>query len=54
MKQVSLSAVLVAVLMGASAAHAQDQVKVDPKHYSAVFENDAVLVLHIHYSPGVN
>jgi len=52
MKQVSLSAVLVAVLMGASAAHAQDPVKVDPKHYSVVFENNAVRVLHIHYAPG--
>ena len=31
MKQVSLSAVLVAALMGALAAHAQDPVKVDPK-----------------------
>ena len=52
MKQISLSALLVAVLMGASAARAQDPVKVDPKHYSVVFENDAVRVLHIHYAPG--
>jgi quercetin dioxygenase-like cupin family protein len=52
MKQVSLSAVLVAVLMGASAARAQDPVKVDPKHYSVMFENDAVRVLRIHYAPG--
>ena len=52
MKQVSLSAVLVAVLMGALAARAQDPVKVDPKHYSVVFENDAVRVLRIHYALG--
>src|SRR5207302_9514563 len=52
MTQVSLSAVLVAVLMSASAARAQDPVKVDPKHYSVMFENDAVRVLRIHYAPG--
>ena len=52
MKQVSLSALLVTVLMGASAARAQDPVKVDPKHYSVAFENDAVRVLRIHYPPG--
>ena len=52
MKQVLLSAVLVAVLMGAAAARAQDPVKVDPKHYSVAFENDTVRVLHIHYAPG--
>ena len=52
MKQNSFSAVLVAVLMGALAARAQDPVKVDPKHYSVVFENDAVRVLRIHYAPG--
>ena len=52
MKKVSFLAVLVAVLMGALAARAQDPVKVDPKHYSVVFENDAVRVLHIHYPPG--
>jgi beta-alanine degradation protein BauB len=49
MKQVLLSAVL---LIGAVAARAQDPVKVDPKHYSVAFENDAVRVLHIHYGPG--
>ena len=52
MKQISLSAILVAVLMGASAVRGQDPVKVDPKHYSVMFENDAVRVLHIHYAPG--
>src|SRR2546428_9809167 len=52
MKQVLLTAVLVAVLMGTLAARAQDPVKVDPKHYSVMFENDAVRVLRIHYAPG--
>ena len=51
MKQVSLSAVLVAVLMAGSAARAQDPVKVDPKHYKVVFENERVRVLKIHYGP---
>ncbi len=36
----------------ASAARAQDPVKVDPKHYSVILENDAVRVLRIHYAPG--
>jgi quercetin dioxygenase-like cupin family protein len=31
---------------------AQDPVKVDPKHYTVVFENDAVRVLRIRYAPG--
>src|SRR5438094_9626299 len=52
MKRVLFSAVAVAALMGASLSRAQDPVKVDPKHYSVVFENDAVRVLHIHYAPG--
>jgi len=38
--------------MGASVTRAQDPVKVDPKHYTVVFENDAVRVLHIHYAVG--
>ena len=46
-------AALVAVLaaFAASAALAQDAVKVDPKHYSVVFENAQVRVLRIHYGP---
>ncbi len=52
MKRVLFSAVAVAALMGASATGAQDPVKVDPKHYSVVFENDQVRVLHIHYGVG--
>ena len=52
MNKVSLFAVLVAASIGALAARAQDPVKVDPKHYSVVSENDSVRVLHIHYAPG--
>ena len=52
MKIVLFSAVAVAVLMGASVSRAQDPVRVDPKHYTVVFENDAVRVLHIHYAMG--
>ena len=32
-------------------AFAQDPVKVDPKHYQVLFENDRVRVLKIHYGP---
>jgi quercetin dioxygenase-like cupin family protein len=35
----------------ATAGLAQDPVKVDPKHYSVVTENDRVRVLRIHYGP---
>ena len=52
MKRVLFSAVAIAALMGASVTRAQDPVKVVPKHYSVVFENDAVRVLHIHYAMG--
>ena len=52
MKRVLFSAVTVAALIGASVARAQDPVKVDPKHYTVVFENNAVRVLHIHYAVG--
>src|SRR5437016_14543613 len=52
MNMVLFSAGAVAALMGASVTRAQDPVKVDPKHYSVMFENDAVRVLRIHYAPG--
>src|SRR5438132_12050885 len=52
MKRVLFSAVAVAALMGASVTRAQDPVQVNPKHYTVVFENDQVRVLHIHYAPG--
>jgi quercetin dioxygenase-like cupin family protein len=50
--KVWFSAVAVAALIGASVTRAQDPVKVDPKHYTVVFENDAVRVLRVHYAPG--
>src|SRR5262245_64468563 len=34
-----------------TAAHAQDPVKVDPKHYKVEFENTQVRVLRITYGP---
>lgn len=40
----------IAVLAGAPAS-APDPVKVDPKHYNVVFENDQVRVLRITYGP---
>jgi quercetin dioxygenase-like cupin family protein len=45
---------LCSVLMCACIApivSAQDAVKVDPKHYSVVSENDDVRILKVHYGP---
>ena len=52
MKRVLFSAVAVVALIGTPVARAQDPVKVDSKHYTVVFENDAVRVLHVHYAVG--
>ena len=52
MKKVWFSAVALAVLMGGLTARAQDPVKVDPKHYTVMSENDQVRVLHVYYAPG--
>lgn len=38
-------------LCGATIVSAQDAVKVDPKHYSVVSENDQVRILKVHYGP---
>src|SRR5690348_4221570 len=35
----------------ATIVSAQDAVKVDPKHYSVVSENDQVRILKVHYGP---
>ncbi len=43
---------LFAFCLWAGMAFAQDPVKVDPKHYHVLFENDEVRVLHIIYAPG--
>jgi quercetin dioxygenase-like cupin family protein len=40
-----------ACLCGATIVSAQDAVKVDPKHYSVVSENDQVRILKVHYGP---
>jgi len=42
-------AALVVVCLAGIAAYAQDPVKVDPKHYKVVFENDKVRILDIKY-----
>ena len=41
----------VLICLAASPVLAQDPVKVDPKHYKVIFENDQVRVLRIHYGP---
>jgi quercetin dioxygenase-like cupin family protein len=41
----------VALCLTSVAAFGQDPVKVDPKHYTVVFENEHVRVLKIHYGP---
>jgi quercetin dioxygenase-like cupin family protein len=46
---ISLAAVL--CLCFTSALFAQDPVKVDPKHYSVISENDQVRILKVHYGP---
>ncbi len=50
MRQVLLIAAV--WVLSAVPAHAQDPVKVDPKHYKVEFENDQVRVLRINYGPG--
>ena len=42
---------VVVCLCGATMLSAQDAVKVDPKHYSVVSENDQVRILKVHYGP---
>jgi len=42
---------VVACLFSATILSAQDAVKVDPKHYSVVSENDQVRILKVHYGP---
>jgi quercetin dioxygenase-like cupin family protein len=38
-------------ICSATILSAQDAVKVDPKHYSVVSENDQVRILKVHYGP---
>ena len=42
---------VVVCLCAAPAIFAQDAVKVDPKHYSVISENDQVRILKAHYGP---
>jgi quercetin dioxygenase-like cupin family protein len=42
---------VVVCLCSATILSAQDAVKVDPKHYSVVSENDQVRILKVHYGP---
>jgi quercetin dioxygenase-like cupin family protein len=46
----ALSAVAVLLCL-APILSAQDAVKVDPKHYTVVSENDQVRILKVHYGP---
>ena len=50
MRHVVFALLLLSLCCGVT--YAQDPVKVDPKHYHVVFENDEVRVLHIIYAPG--
>lgn len=43
--------VVAVCLCSATILLAQDAVKVDPKHYSVVSENDQVRILKVHYGP---
>jgi len=48
--RLALSAAVVCLCLAPS-LWAQDPVKVDPKHYSVVSENDQVRILKVHYGP---
>jgi ureidoglycolate hydrolase len=48
--RIALSMVVVC-LCSTTILSAQDAVKVDPKHYSVVSENDQVRILKAHYGP---
>jgi quercetin dioxygenase-like cupin family protein len=48
--RLALYGVAVCLCLG-SMVSAQDAVKVDPKHYTVVSENDQVRILRVHYGP---
>ena len=50
--KVWLLSVAIVALVGAPVSRAQDPVKVDPKHYTVMSENDQVRILHAQYAPG--
>jgi quercetin dioxygenase-like cupin family protein len=49
--QSRLCGVVLVCLGLAGVVSAQDAVKVDPKHYTVVTENDQVRILRVHYGP---
>jgi quercetin dioxygenase-like cupin family protein len=49
--QLALCSVVLVCLGLAPIVSAQDPVKVDPKHYTVVTENDQVRILKAHYGP---
>ena len=49
--QLRLCSVVLVCLGLAGIGLAQDAVKVDPKHYTVVTENDQVRILRVHYGP---
>jgi quercetin dioxygenase-like cupin family protein len=51
--RVQIALCSVALCLGlATIVLAQDAVKVDPKHYTVVSENDQVRIVKVHYGPG--
>jgi beta-alanine degradation protein BauB len=52
MKTYKALSIVAVLLSSAGSALAQDPVKVDPTHYTVVFENASVRVLRIDYAPG--
>jgi hypothetical protein len=52
MKTLTVLCALSMLVMGPTAALAQDPVKVAPEHYKTLFENASVRVLKIDYAPG--
>jgi len=52
MKRITMLVAVAGWMLAGAVAHAEDPVKVDPKHYTVEFETDAVRVLRIHYGPG--
>ena len=49
--QLGLCSLVLVCLGVAPIVSAQDAVKVDPKHYSVITENDQVRILKVHYGP---
>jgi len=52
MQKLACTLAVLALALSGAVSHAQDAVKVDPKHYKVEFENDSIRVLRINYGPG--